>query len=193
MPEGERPMQDVIQPLIVNLRRKVDLEENWALFREQVEGNTEAVCEGLNTRWLISVCDTYVDMGNEIERRNAMLIVTLVNMEKVGQSYVNWRLNYEAPFTMPEAHEPRKIQLWDGMTSMHLVIGDVTNNLFRRMEMLLADTPHLRAIYHAVLARIATHDTILGAMNKYHKHVFEPDIEWRSAPEYDDWRRRGKI
>ena len=186
-------MLDVIQPLIINLRRNINTEENWGLFRAQVEGNTNALCEELNTRWLISVCDSYADMGTEIERRNAMMIITLVNMEKVGQSYLNWRLNYEAPFTMPDTHVPRKIKLWDGMTSMHLVIGDVTNNLFRRMETLLATTLHLHAIYHTVLKRIATDNTILGSMNKYHKHVFEPNINWRSASEYDIWRKQGKL
>ncbi len=184
---------DTIRPIIVNLRRGVEVEENWETFRSLVEGDTERLCSGLNTRWLISVCDTYVDLGNEMERRNAMLITVLVNMEKVGQSYVNWRVNYDAPFDVPPGNEPRKIKLWDGMTSMHLVIGDVTNNMFRRMEMLLADTGHLLRIYHEVLSRIAEHDTILGTMNREHGHVFEPDIKWRDAPEYDDWRRRGKI
>lgn len=186
-------MQEIIRPIIVCLRRGQEVEENWAKFRELVEADTTAICTGLNTRWLISVCDTYIDMGSEIERRNAMFITMLANMEKIGQSYVNWRVNYDDPFVVPEAHEPRKIQLWDGMTSMHLVIGDVTNNLFRRLETLLEPTPHLRTIYHTVLERIQSRPTILGTLNTYHKHVFEPNLEWREGQEYDDWRRRGKI
>jgi hypothetical protein len=187
------PMLQIIQPLIVSLRRQNNVEENWPRFREIIERDTEEVCRRLNTRWLVAVCDTYIDLGDELERRNAMFITMLANMEKVGQSYVNWRVNYTAPFEVPQEYEPRKIQLWDGMTSMHLAIGDVTNNLFRRLEILLSPTPHLHKIYHAVLQRIAENDTILGTMNRFHKHVFEPSITWRDGPEYDEWRRQGKI
>lgn len=186
-------MLDTIRPLIVNLRRGIDAEQSWQQLRTIVEGQGEQLCRQLNTRWLVSICDTYVDFGTEIERRNAMFITMLANLEKVGQTFVMWRVNYVDPFEVPASHQPRKLKLWDGMTSMHLDIGDVTNNLFRRLDNLLASTPHLHAIFKTVIARIASHDTILGTLNKRHGHVFETNLKWRDAPSYDRWRESGEL
>jgi hypothetical protein len=184
---------DEIKPLIVNLRRKIDTETSWAQFRAIVETQTERLCRELNTRWLISVCDTYIDLGTDVERRNAMFVTMLANLEKVGQTFLMWRVNYDRPFEVPGEHTPRKLRLWDGMTSMHLDIGDVTNNLFRRLHVLLESTPHLQAIFNAVVARLATHETILGSLNKRHGHVFETDLKWRDAAHYDPWRANGEL
>lgn len=186
-------MLDRMKPLIVALRRKENVEATWAEFRGLVEERTREVCDGLSTRWLVSVCDTYVDLGTPVERRNAMLISLLVNMEKVAQSFLMWRVNYDNPFIVPAEHAPRKLRLWDGMTGMHMEIGDVTNNMFRRMRTLLQETPHLEAIFHEVLRRIAAHDTVLGAIDRYHNHVFATDLEWREAPRYDGYRASGEL
>jgi hypothetical protein len=186
-------MLDCVRPLIVNLRQGIDPDQNWRALRLIVETQTDQLCRELNTRWLVSVCDTYVDFASDIERRNAMLISMLVSLEKVAQSYLMWRVNYTDAFNVPASHEPRKIRLWDGMTSMHVEIGDVTNNLFRRLNEILSATPHLHKIYEVVMKRIAENDTVLGTMNRRHRHVFETDLKWLDAPEYDKWREAGQL
>jgi len=182
-----------LKPIIVFLRRKENVDASWAAFREIVEGDTDQVCKELTTRWLVSVADTYIDMGTEIERRNAMFITMLCNLEKVSQTFLHWRVNYENPFDVPAEYEPRKIRLWDGMTSMHLDIGDVTNNLFRRLHPLLEPTPHLFRIFQEVVARMKTHPTTMAALDRRHHHVFEPELSWRAGPEYDRWRASGEL
>lgn len=177
-----------LRPMIAKLRRRIDPEKNWIAFRVFIENNIDDVCRELNTRWLVSVCDTYIDYGDDVERRNAMIITTLTNMEKVAQSYLMWRVNYDDPFNVPLAHEPRKMELWDGMTSMNIQAGDVTNNLFRRIHFLLEPTPHLYAIFKTVLHRISVNDTILAAIDKRHRHIFETDVIWR-----DRLRALGKL
>ncbi len=184
---------DRIKPWIVNLRRGIETERSFGEFRAIVEGDLDAVCTELNTRWLVSLCDTYVDFGEPIEQRNAMLVSMLVNWEKVAQSYVLWKSNYEGSLEVPEHHEPRKLFLWDGMTSFHLEIGDVTNNLFARTQRLLAETPQIERIYRTVLERIEKDETILGTLNKRHGHVFETSFEWVRDPRYDRYRENGEI
>jgi hypothetical protein len=184
---------DDIRPVIRNIRRGIDVERNFERFRVLVEGQTERVCSDLDTRWLVSVCDTYADFGTPVESRNAMFVSLLANFEKVSQSYVYWKLGYEGSLEVPADHEPRKVPLWDGMSSFHLSVGDVTNNLFARLGRLMEPTPHIARIYETVRDRLRDHETILGALNKYHRHVFDTDFSWSRDREYDRWRKDGTI
>ncbi len=122
-----------------------------------------------------------------------MFTTMLVNLEKVSQTFLRRRVNYEAPFDVPPEHEPRKIRLWDGVTSMHLDIVDVTNNLFRRLQPLLEATPHLFRIFQTIIDRMKINPTTMGALDRRHRHLFEPNVNWRAAPAYDQWRASGEL
>lgn len=183
------PMLTIIVPLIACLRRNIDTEINMLLLRHAVEAYTDEICKQLNARWLVSICDTYADFGTEIEKRNAFLISMLVNFEKVAQSYAYWRLGYPETLDVTGPMEHRKIPLWDGMTSFHLVIGDVTNNMFGRLTELLKETPVFEKIFKRIVQGLATQETILGTLNKHHGHVFETDYSWIAEDKYSEWRK----
>jgi hypothetical protein len=183
----------LIAELILKLRRNINPDSSWGEFRALVETNIDRVCRELNTRELVSVCDTYADFADPVESRNAMLVSLLANAEKTSQSFLMLRLNYIAPFRVPLSHHPRRVPLWDGMDSFHLEIGDVTNGLFGRLDRLMSSTPAIERIYREVVDRIRTHPTILGALNKFHQHVFEPNTRWRKAPAYDHFRKSGEL
>ena len=51
-----------IQDLITDLRNGIDIEKNWKKFTGLIENNLENVCKSLDTRWLVSICDTYASM-----------------------------------------------------------------------------------------------------------------------------------
>ena len=51
-----------IQDLITDLRNGIDIEKNWKKFTGLIESNLENVCKSLDTRWLVSICDTYASM-----------------------------------------------------------------------------------------------------------------------------------
>jgi hypothetical protein len=193
MPDAAMDICSQIQSLIVRLRRRQDPHEAWREFQALVENNIGEVCRALNTRQLVSVCDTYADFGDPIEGRNALMVTLLANLEKTSQSFLFWRLNYEAPFDVPPSHQPRKVPLWDGMDSFHLEIGDVTNSFFSRLDRLMRMTPHIERIYRTVTERMKNQPTILGALNKVHQHVFESTTRWRKAPKYDHYRASGSI
>ena len=186
------PVAQRVQALIGPLRRGTE-PELWLDFRALVERDVEAVCRGSNTRQLISICDTYADYGDPVERRNALLISLLGNMEKVGQSFLLWRTGYHRPFDPPASSAPRKVALWDGMDTMHAEIGDVTNHLFARMEGMLAETPALDVIFRTIRDRMRVGPTLLGAMNCRHGHVFESNTRWRADARYATFRASGEI
>ena len=186
-------MIDEVHPLIVNLRRNIEPKETWRVFSSLIEGNIDRVCSELNTRWLVSICDTYADYGEEVEARNAMFVSLIVNLEKTSQSYVRWRIPHRRKLKVPWWCRPRRVRLWDGMRSFDLSIGDVTNNFFRRLNVLMEPTPHIRRIFETILERMKQQETILGTLNQYHGHVFELDVKWRDHSDYDRWRERGKL
>ncbi len=164
-----------IQDLLIRLRKDIDTEENWKMFTELIESNLDKVCKSLDTRWLISVCDTYVDYGDPVTRRNAMLVVQTANFEKLWATYL---LMYDLDLNEEKVDKLKKnkvIPLWDGMYSFNINHGDMTSNYFARIDELMSETPVIDAIYKTVLQRIKENDTVLANLNKYHKRLFEPD------------------
>jgi len=158
--------------LIKNLRQGRNTEKNRIEFKRIIQKNIKKICKNLNTRWLISICDTYVDYGNPIEARNALIITVFTNMEKLGQTYFHMfdlKINNEK---IKKLRDEPPFELWDGMTSFHLKKGDLTSNMFRRIDWCLKETPELHLIFKTVLTRIKKNDTILGNINKYHRKVF---------------------
>lgn len=163
-----------IKQLIKYLRRKIDVERNWLEFKEVIENNIDEVCKNFNTRWLISVCDTYADYGNELEKRNAMFIVLIANLEKIWATNL---LMYDVKLNTSKLSQLKKnkvIPLWDGMFSFNINHGDMTNNMIKRLNSLLVQTPVLEKIYNTVLKRMKENDTTFANLDKYHKRLFEP-------------------
>jgi hypothetical protein len=171
----EKSLFAQIQELIIKLRKEKDLKNNWIEFRNLVEQNIDEACSILDTRWLVSICDTYVDYGDDIIRRNAMLVVQIANFEKLWATNLLMYDIYLNPEKLKELKNNKIIPLWDGMYSFNINHGDLTNNLFDRMENLLKETPVIEKIYRTVIQRIRENDTVLANLNKYHGRLFEPD------------------
>ena len=76
-------------PMIKACRRNADrykLLGSWLTLSEFVEENIDDICEQLDSRWLISICDTYADYGDAIHKCNATLISLLCNYERIVQT-----------------------------------------------------------------------------------------------------------
>ena len=129
----------------------------WQELRSIVEGDVEAVCRGSDTRWLVSICDTYADFGDPVERAGAMLVVLLANWEKCAWTLRN--LTGAGTPRMPEA-EDRNAPLWDGVASIDLLnrTYDMPRNLFGRLRRALSPAPHLQRIFQEVAWRMADAD-----------------------------------
>jgi hypothetical protein len=171
---SEKSLSTQIQELIISLRREKNIQQNWIEFRDLIEKNIYEVCNKLDTRWLISICDTYVDYGDNIIRRNAMLVVQIANFEKLWATNL---LMYDVslnPEKLKKLKKNKVIPLWDGMYSFNINHGDLTNNLLGRLEELLTETPVIESIYKTIIQRLKENDTVLANLNKYHGRLFEP-------------------
>jgi hypothetical protein len=171
---NEPSLAQEVKNLISELRKGNDVDVHWPSFKKLVEDNLALLCTELDTRWLVSICDTYADFGDGITSRNALLVVQMVNFEKLWATNL---LMYDVTLNERKLARLKKnkvIPLWDGMYSFNINHGDMTWNLFSRMENLLGETPVIHAIYMTLTERLKKHGTALANINKYHKRLFEP-------------------
>jgi hypothetical protein len=167
-------MEEQVKSLIPLLRKNKYAKDLWVEFRDLIKDHLEEICRDLDTRWLVSVCDTYVDCGDEIYSRNAMMVVQLVNFEKLWATYLLMHDVKENQDKIQQLKKNKVIPLWDGMYSFNINHGDMTNNLFYRIETLMKATPEIEAIYREVKNRIEKRGTVLSRLNEYHGKLFEP-------------------
>lgn len=163
-----------VKSLIMNLRRGKNIEMSWNLFLKLIGENIEQICDSLDTRWLISICDTFVDFADPITSRNAMLVVQIANFEKLWATNL---LMYDVKLNKEKLRvlkRNRVIHLWDGMYSLNINHGDMTNNFFRRVNELMKESPIIERIYFSILERIKKNDTVLANLNIYHQRLFSP-------------------
>jgi polysaccharide pyruvyl transferase WcaK-like protein len=178
-------------PLTVYLRRGIRPVASFRCVKQLIEGNLDLALSQLDTRWLISVCDSYTDHGDAIESRNALLISSFLNWERLAESYLRWSnpdlcsLKIDRP--IPQTNEP----LWDGLITVHLRRGDTLNNLLIRYARVLHPTPVLLAIWRELLSRIRANNTLLAALETAHVHLFDENLEYLADPGLDipRWRR----
>lgn len=103
-----------LKSYIIILRRENNL-SIFKLFKHIVENNINIVLK-LNSRWLISIADTYIDHGNDNEKKTALLISSIMTWEKMS-------------------HSTGKLKrLWDGLQTIHKYKGDAHSNLAKRIK-----------------------------------------------------------
>jgi len=178
-------------PLTIYLRRGVRPEASFKCLKQLVEGNLNLALSQLNTRWLISVCDSYADHGDNVESRNALLISSFLNWERLAETYLRWSdpglQSLKVDHPVPLQNEP----LWDGLITVHLRRGDTVNNLLIRYARVLRPTPVLLAIWRELLSRIRANNTLLAALENAHEHLFDESLNYFANPALDipRWRR----
>ena len=188
-------LQPQVQALTLYLRRGVHTDSTFRCLRQLVEGNLDLVLEQLNSRWLISICDSYVDHGDPVAARNAALISAFLTWERLAATHARWADPTRNTNAVTEPVPERNVPLWDGLVTVHLMRGDTTCNLLARYTRLLAATPHLLRIWRELLERIRRHDSVLAALNEPHGHLFDEDLDWLADARIVDvpaWRRPGR-
>jgi hypothetical protein len=144
-------------------------------FEGVVEENIDFLCKRLDTRWLVSIMDTYADCGVGYECDNAMMASILVTMEKVSASFINAK----GGTVQGMFYTGKRFDLWDGMKSIDILKADITNNMFKRLRRKMKRTPHIEKIYDAILRRMKDGDTILSGINGVHGHIFDENTNWK--------------
>jgi hypothetical protein len=155
--------------LIVCIRRKLDLAENISAFLKLWATEPEFLTAHLNSRWLISACDTFADYGSDAQKAAAMILVVLVNAVKLAETE---RLSLRDTTSLPDkfnaiagSHRAKThIELWDGMTAYAPFSGDMPRNMLRRIATLTDKDAALAAIARTLIRHAVAADTLLGRL-----------------------------
>lgn len=151
------------QHLIAELRNRRNVDRNWPSFRDLIEGNLSRVLDTFSSRWLISVCDTYVDFGGPIQSRNALLISLLVSLGRLSDSlYEDRDIRPERVEQLNNGWPPQ----YDGLQSLHLQRQDTLLNLAKRLTRSLMGDPIMHPIYLTILRRVKENDTLISRFAK---------------------------
>lgn len=171
-----------LRACIVTCRRhkKPGPPPEWGRMRDLFEQNTDYFCKHLNTRWLVSVADTYADYGTPEQRLAALITVNTITFDKMACAW-------DFACGCPSAKQlPRQPKMYDGIVC--IVQGtraDAHRNLLRRNAKALACCPSMFKLWKACMLgmlkspigtvrRLNTiHDRNL--IKDYHKWILPPD------------------
>jgi hypothetical protein len=168
----------MIKHSIIRLRRRTH--NDWPIFSPAIEEHVGDICRHFNTRWLISVVDTYADYGSAVERGNALCISVIGSWEKLALTERTMSDEGENAKPAPEklAEMQRPLPLWDGMTTMIMTSGaNMLPNMFRRINASMCQTPVLQRILLTILQRIESDpSSTLSRINTFHERDLFADI-----------------
>lgn len=151
---------------IIYLRRGIDTPTNTVKFFELWETYHETLLKELDTRWLLSVVDTAIDVGDDQESAVAMNISQCINQCNIHTSLlinaVDGRLDGN------KLQREMKMPTWDGMITVDVPTGDMIHNMMIRMDKVIATEPWLNDIWQELKNRLRTQENLpLNILCKY--------------------------
>lgn len=143
---------------IIYLRRGVDTEANTERFFELWETYHVTLLKELDTRWLLSVVDTVIEIGDDLEAAVAMNISQCVNQCNIHTSLlincVDGRLDAN------KLQREMKAPTWDGMITVDVPTGDMVHNMMTRMDEIISREPWLNDIWEEIKNRLRTQENL---------------------------------
>lgn len=143
---------------IVTIRKTDGSGPGLTLFHRILSEHTEQVCTELNSRWLISVCDTFADCGvSDTQRALGLSGSLLANTVKLYET--------ERKVFSPKRPWPPKARtgvngaLFDGIIGFWLTKGDMVRNLITRIESVSHTEPVAGAVVREIIFRLMQNDT----------------------------------
>lgn len=148
---------------IVVIRKSNGSGPGLTLFHRIIAEHTDEICSELNTRWLVSVCDTLADHGkNGTQKALGLCGSLLANTAKLVETE---RVLFQIPRPWPPKRrtaENRK--LFDGVIGFWVEKGDMIENMFTRIENVGREDPVAGAFVGEVLLRLIRFDTVFNRM-----------------------------
>ena len=164
--------------LNVLLRRGFQAKESFRKFAELWENEYAFLIERLNTRWLISAVDSFIDHHPDpLTRAYAFSAVTLINTCKVYESE-RFACKTQTMPTDPkqiEMLQNERIPLFDGTSVFVIETDDTLRNMRWRLDS-LPEAPPTSLILKELFHRVNIHETAYKRMKE--KHTRKNTVWW---------------
>lgn len=150
---------EVVFGLIKDLRNSRNVDESWKSFRSIIEDNQDEIVANFSMRWLRSICDSYADFGDPIERRDALAISSFINMVRLAETarYIRGPIIPEKL----EATRTDRVELYEELWTFSINRQDVYLNVAKRMARQLQGTGLMEKIWREVNKRFLQGDNVI--------------------------------
>lgn len=137
---------------IVYLRREIDVEYNTKRFYELLDTYFDEILEHYDMRWLLSICDTLVDIGDNTRSAAAMNVVLTVNYLNMMASLLD--ISVDGRPSLDKIKRAGKRPTHDGMISCDLFEGDMMYNMQKRLNAVLAKDELVNELWEEIKHRL---------------------------------------
>ncbi len=155
--------------LIVLIRREVSISENYKLFRDLWDNETDFLLQNLDIRWLISASDTLADYDEDpIVRSTAMMSSLLMNTIKLYET--ERHVHCDDQKIVSEKNqilaETGSTTLFDGLRCFGAGRDDTLRNMYWRMQSFVVVKPSGK-ILGELYDRLQTNDTAFSRFQSF--------------------------
>lgn len=153
--------------LVVSIRREMDLPLRRQQFLELWSVEADFLLKSLNLRWLVSACDTLVDVSPDAaERATALAASLLVNTVKLYETERRLTL-HETPAVDEGLPAQKMGPLFDGLTCFAIGRGNMVKQLMQRCLRETGQSISGR-ILRELLRRLHESDTVFQRVSAAH-------------------------
>lgn len=156
--------------LNVFLRRGIDCKENFKKLSDLWENESDFLIRNLNTRWLISAADSFIDHdSNPLSRAFAFSAICLVNSCKLCETerFASNSENIEYDPVKLDQLKKERIPLFDGTSAFTIGTCDTLRNMRWRLDALKEPLPSYWILIE-IFNRINKFETVYSRMSKQH-------------------------
>lgn len=133
-------------------------------FHSLIYENVDEICDTFNTRWLISICDTFADSPHEGRSSKAVIIIVFVNMIKLWGTDLSIR-DSEVKQDLVKLSKVENFEIWDGVITMSLSKrGDMFLNMMKRQGRVIEKDLTLFPIYSTIVKRLLEKENPLKSL-----------------------------
>ena len=167
---GKSELEYYHAELNVFLRRRIDPIETFRKLSNLWVRESDFLIENLNTRWLISAADSFIDHDtNPLSRAYAFSAVCLVNSCKLFETerFASNTGNIEYEPDKLDQLRKERVALFDGTSAFTIGTCDTLRNMRWRLDSMKSELASFK-ILQEIFERINTHDTVYNRMTKHH-------------------------
>ncbi len=160
---------------IIKLRRDpnnvISKDGFWFLLNDYLD----VILEHYDIRWILSICDTIVDIGDGVQSAIAMNMVQCINGTNIHHSILVNAVNGDVDGN--KLRHELKVPTWGGMITADIPNGDMIHNMMNRLDEIIKQDEQLNTIWNTIKDRgrdepnlVMNH--ICNASNQEHQRKF---------------------
>lgn len=167
---GESELLYTHAKIIVLIRREFEEEKHFAIFEQLWDEEKDFLLEKLNTRWLISAVDTFVDYSKDTTLQALCLgTVCLLNTIKIEETerYITHAHTLQDDLKRIEQLKEKRVALFDGTSAFAIGTDDTLRNMRWRINK-LAKVNVGGEILLEIFKRLQEYDTVYKRLKDRH-------------------------